>query len=493
MEISSLARTLRMQDEVNALKSTQDDLSRQLVTGKKAETYGGLGSDASVVLSLRDQISSLEGYVKTMELVNLRLGVQSTALTRMDEIASTLRTDSLTTSFDLTGAGQTQLQLSAASQFDEIASLLNTELEGRHMFGGRDTAAPPVALPNDMLYGDTTRAGLEDLIAERAQADMGADNRGRLTIGTVGATFTVAEDADPSVFGAKLVGTTSTLSGTTATGPVGSPPSLDLDFTATLPQQGETITFEFTMPDGTSETMTLTAKSTAPAGENEFLIGVDQNATAANFQSAFDTALQELTQTAVKAASAAEAANDFFESNPPQRVNGAPLTSATGLVDGTETDTVFWYTGDTSSNAPALAKIGENETISYGVRADDSSIIDLMKSTAVLAVTTYTGVDPLEEKAYGEMVERVASTVAYTNTRSPLDALMEMGFLQAKIDGTKDQAKGSISVSKGIIDEVENADSYEVAAKLGVVQTQLEAAYQVTSRINELSLLNFLR
>ena len=130
MEISSLARTLRMQDEVNALKSTQDDLSRQLVTGKKAETYGGLGSDASVVLSLRDQISSLEGYVKTMELVNLRLGVQSTVLTRMDEIASTLRTDSLTTSFDLTGAGQTQLQLSAASQFDEIASLLNTELEG---------------------------------------------------------------------------------------------------------------------------------------------------------------------------------------------------------------------------------------------------------------------------------------------------------------------------------------------------------------------------
>ena len=54
----------------------------------------GLGSDASVVLSLRDQISALEGYVKTMELVNLRLGVQSAAMTRMDEIASTLRTRS---------------------------------------------------------------------------------------------------------------------------------------------------------------------------------------------------------------------------------------------------------------------------------------------------------------------------------------------------------------------------------------------------------------
>jgi flagellar hook-associated protein 3 FlgL len=493
MEISSLARSLRMRDDVNLLKATQDDLSRQLVSGKKAETYGGLGSDASVVLSLRDQISALEGYVKTMELVNLRLGVQSAAMTRMDEIASTLRTDSLTTSFDLTGAGQTQLQLSAASQFDEIASLLNTELEGRHMFGGTDTAAPPVAVPELMLRGDTTRAGLEDLIADRAQADMGPDNRGRLTIGTVGATFTVAEDADPSVFGAKLVGVTSTLNGTMTTGPVGSPPSLDVAFTATLPQQGETITVEFTMPDGTSETLTLTATSTAPAGENEFLIGADANTTATNFQTAFDTSLQEMTQTSVKSASAAEAANDFFESNPPQRVNGAPLTSATGLVDGTTANTVFWYTGDTSSNAPALAKIGENETVSYGVRGDDSAIIDLMKSTAVLAVTTFTGVDPLEEKAYSEMVERVADTVAYTNTRSPLDGLMEMGFLQAKIDGSKEQAQGSISVSKGIVDGVENADSFEVAAKLGVVQTQLEAAFQVTARINELSLLNFLR
>lgn len=493
MEISSLARTLRLQNEVNALRATQDDLSRQLVTGKKAETFGGLGSDASVVLSLRDQISSLEGYVKTMELVNLRLGVQSTALTRIDDIASTLRTDSLTTSFDLTGAGQTQLQLSAASQFDEITSLLNTELEGRHLFGGTDTALPPVALPNELLYGDTTRAGLEDLISERAQADLGADNRGRLTIGTVGPTFTVGEDADPSVFGAKLVGSTSTLIGTTVTGPVGSPPSLDVDFTATLPQQGETITFEFTMPDGTSESITLTAKSTAPVGEDEFLIGADENATAANFQSAFDTALQELTQTAVKAASAAEAANDFFESNPPQRVSGVPLTSATGLVDGTETNTVFWYTGDTSGNAPALAKIGDNETVSYGVRADDSSIIDLLKSTAILAVTTFTGVDPLEDKAYSEIVERVADTVAYTNTRSPGDALMEMGFLQAKIDGTKEQAQGSISVSRGIVDDVENADSFEVAARIGVVQAQLEAAFQVTARINELSLLNFLR
>ncbi|MEQ9143885.1 MAG: flagellin [Parvibaculaceae bacterium] len=493
MEISSLARTLRLQEEVTSIKRTQDDLSRQLVTGKKADTYGGLGSDAAVILSLRDQVSSMEGYVKTMDLVNLRLNIQSAAMTRMDEIASTLKTDALTTSFDLTGAGQTQLQLAAASQFDEIASLLNTELEGRHMFGGTDTADSPVALPDLMLNGDATRAGLKQIIAERAQADMGADDRARLALSTVGATFTVAEDADPSVFGAKLFGAVSNLSGTTITGPAGSPPALDVDFTATLPQQGEEITFDFTMPDGTRETFTLTATSVAPAGEGEFLIGADENATAANFQTAFDTALQEFTKTTVKAASASEATDNFFDSNPPQRVGSAPFSSATTLVDGTTTDTVFWYTGDTSASAPALAKIGENEIVSYGVRADDTAIVDLLKSTAILTVTTFSGADPLESKEYAEMTERVANTVSFQGTRSPLDALMEMGFLQAKIDSTKDQTENAISVSQGIIEDVENADPYEIAAKLGVIQTQLEAAYQVTSRISDLSLLNFLR
>lgn len=493
MEISSLARTLRLQEDVNRIKAMQDDLGRQLVTGKKAETYGALGPDAAVVLSLRDQIAAKKGYVKTMELVNLRLEIQSSAVTRFDKIASTLKTESLTTTFKLTGNGQTQLQLNAASQFDEIISLLNTELEGRQIFGGADTSGAPVELPNRILNGDSTHAGLKQFISERAQADLGADNRGRLTVGAVGSTFSVAEDAAPSVFGTKLVGAVSNLQGTTITGPVGSPPQLDVAFSASLPQQGEKITFEFTMPDGTKESLELTATSVAPAGEGQFLIGADAATTASNFNTAFDTAIQDFTKTTVKAASASEAANNFFESNPPKRVNGAPLTSATSLVDGTSTNSVIWYNGDTSNRPPALAKIGDNETISYGIRADDSAVVSLLKTTALLSVTTFPSDTAEDSKHYAELVERVANTVAYKGTRSPLDALMEMGFLQAKIDGAKQQANTSISVQQGIVDNRENADSFDVGARLSVIQTQLQAAYQVTARVNSLSLLDFLR
>lgn len=493
MEISSLARTLRLQEDVNRIKARQDDLGRQLVTGKKTETYGALGPDAAVVLSLRDQISAKKGYVKTMELVNLRLEIQSAAATRFDEISSTLKTESLTTTFKLTGNGQTQLQLNAASQFDEIISLLNTELEGRQLFGGADTSGAPVALPDLILNGDSTHAGLKQFITERSQADLGADNRGRLTLGVVGSTFSVEEDAAPSVFGSKLVGAVSNLQGTTVTGPAGVPPKLDVAFSASLPQQGEKITFEFTLPDGTKENFELTATSIAPAGEGQFLIGADAATTATNFNAAFDTALQEFTKTTVKAASASEAANNFFESNPPQRVNGAPFTAATSLVDGTSTNSVIWYSGDSSNRPAALAKIGDNETVAYGVRADDSSIVSLLKTTALLSVTSFATDTAEDSKHYAELVERVADTVSFKGKRSPLDALMEMGFLQAKIDVAKQQANTSISVQQSIVDERENADSFDVGARLSVIQTQLQAAYQVTARVNSLSLLDFLR
>jgi len=493
MEIPSLSRTLRLQEEVVSLKRIQDDLSRQLVSGKKAQTFGGLGGDAAVVLSLRDQISSHQSYVKTIDLISLRLGIQSEVLTRIDELASKLKTDSLTTSFDLNGSGQTQLQLNAASQFDEILSLLNTEIAGRHLFSGTDTTNSPVALPALVLDGDGARAGLRLVVSERSQADLGSDDRARLTLNTAGATFSVTEDADPSVFGAKLSSAVSSLAGTTITGPAGSPPNIDVDFSATLPEQGQSITFEFTLPDGTTETLSLKATTISPAGEEEFLIGADENATAANFQTAFDTALQKFTNTTVKAASAAQAATDFFDSNPPQRVSGAPLTSATTLTDGTAADTVFWYTGDTSSNAPGLAKIGDNEIISYGIRADEGAIVALLKATALLTITTFSDSDPLASGHHSELIERVADTVSFQGKRSPVDALIETGFLQAKLNDTKERTQSSISVSLGLVADIENSDPYEVAARLGVVQNQLEAAFQVTARVNNLSLLNFLR
>ena len=67
-----------------------------------------------------------------------------------------------------------------------------------------------------------------------------------------------------------------------------------------------------------------TGDNNSPPGANQFTLGTIPSDTATNLQTALTTAITGLTQTALPAASAMAAANDFFGSDPPLRVNGPP-------------------------------------------------------------------------------------------------------------------------------------------------------------------------
>ncbi len=283
MQVSTLSQSLALRQSINDMRAQFDDLQRQLSTGLKTDSYAKLGTDRNTVLSLSHQLSQLSTYTNTISKTNMRIEVMTDALTRVNSIASETKTTLATSGFELVNGTQTTAQVQAGMQFDEIVNLLNLQVEDRYLFGGKDTQTRPVALPSDILNGTNGKAGLKQFIDERAQADLGADGRGRLTLGTVGAVTTLAEDADPSVFGFKLASVDSTLANATVTGPAGTPPALGVEFTG-LPVAGQKIDIEFDLPDGTTTTISLKATAASPAGEGEFTIGVDGNATAANFQ-----------------------------------------------------------------------------------------------------------------------------------------------------------------------------------------------------------------
>ncbi len=44
-----------------------------------------------------------------------------------------------------------------------------------------------------------------------------------------------------------------------------------------------------------------------------------------------------------------------------------------------------------------------------------------------------------------------------------------------------------------LMGDIQNADPYEVGVKLTTLQTQLQASYQVTAMLSQMSLVNFLR
>jgi hypothetical protein len=205
---------------------------------------------------------------------------------------------------------------------------------------------------------------------------------------------TIAEDAAGHPFGMKLAGVSSTLSGATVT-PGGPPQQYTVNIAAN-PQMGQTVSFVFNLPDGTTTTLKLTATTANPPGPNEFAIGATADVTAANFKAALDAALPKTAGTALAAASAVTASNSFFNadmSNPPMRVTGPPFDTATTLTAGTTANTVVWYRGESGlsrARDTAIARVDTSISVSYGARANEQAMRTVLSNVAVFAATTLT-------------------------------------------------------------------------------------------------------
>ena len=62
---------------------------------------------------------------------------------------------------------------------------------------------------------------------------------------------------------------------------------------APIRMPGDKISFGLTLPDGSSQTITLQATTTSPPGADQFTIGASADATATNLQAAMTTAVGE--------------------------------------------------------------------------------------------------------------------------------------------------------------------------------------------------------
>src|SRR5215213_8768665 len=211
------------------MRSQLGDLQRQLGTGLKSTSYAGLGIDRGLAVGLRGKLSSIGGYANTVTQIGVRMSLQQTALTRIAELGSTVKS-ATRMQFEIDGSGQTPSQHAAVLQLNEILGLLNTPAGDRYLFSGRAGDRPATDTLDHILNGDGAKAGLKQIIAERNQADLGANGLGRLVIPIpAGTAVSISEETPPTVFGMKLA-SVSTLNGTTVTGPTGSPASVAVNF-----------------------------------------------------------------------------------------------------------------------------------------------------------------------------------------------------------------------------------------------------------------------
>ena len=603
------------------LNNALTTLQSQLTTGKKSTSYAGMGANEGFAIAARGQLANISAFTDTMSNINTSIGIANTGLQSMVDIGHTVLNSANNTLQTLNSSGQTIAQQTATSQLSSMLGILNLQAGDRYLFSGSAINTPSVASIEDILNGNTTQAGLKQVISERKQADVGATGLGRLVITSPLATSVqVAEDVATSPFGLKLSAVSSSLTGATVTGPAGSPAAISVDLGATNPNDGEKVSYAFKLPDGTTESIELTASSATPLPAGSFAIGLTSTATAANLLAALNTAIGKLANTSLVAASALEAGNDFFNTTgtatgnvvnnkavpaapvtgatllsgpspsdslttnfaigdtitvngtaisfvasgaagnqlnvsdsvqallskidsitgtsipstisggvirlytdnaasltatssnaaaflalgfgasvtaavPPLRVGSVPFGTATTLVSGTPANTIAWYTGEAGpgpARAAATARVDPSAAVQYGIRANEQAIRSQVQTLAVFAAVT-TAVSPNAALQVQALSERVAQSLMLQPGRQTIEDIQsDLATAQLTMKNAKSRQTQAQALLQGIIDQAESVSRDQVASQILALQTSLQASYQTTAMLSQLTLTKYL-
>jgi hypothetical protein len=521
MSVSSVISS-QMVSRFTDMRTSLSDLQRQLSTGQKAETYGGLGTERSQSVSFRQKIGDLDALTASTEQVNLRVKLLDTAMTRLDALPNDVRASLDPNNYSLRLDGKTDAQKTATIALDEVVGLLNSQADGRYLMSGKTTDTRPVASVDEIINGTGTKAGLKQVIAERLTADLGVGTAdgvslGRLTV-TGGATTTVGREIEePDEFGYKIAGITSssaTSSITTSSDVQTLADGKDHIVTASAVfgdnvVAGDQVTLSLTNPDGTPSTITLTATNSATASDGSFSIGASGDETGTNFAAALQAAIATKVKTEFQSASAMRAADTYFGTyggELPARVDTASsgdLATATSLTRDTEDTTVQWYRGyneavdetdpSTSPRNDIIAQVDQSVSIGYGVRANEAGFAKMVQSLAVLSVASFDSSVSTDENRYAALAERTRDTLAFdAGEQGPADIHAEVAAVGKVSTDAATRHAADKSTLQELLDGVEGVNKEDVAAQIMTLQNRMEASYQSATILWGLSLTKYM-
>ena len=428
------------------------DLERQLTTGMKAESFGGLGFSRRVSLDLRSRLSEIEGFQANIKDADLRLRMMLLSTQNLQKIAGDTRASALLPSSG-TGGPVPLEQMQARENLRLAIDTLNQNNNGRYLFAGMAHDRMPVIGYDEMING--VRAAVD--ARQALDGVTTPPGQGSISLAVAGTAVNIADGAN----GFGVIGATS------STGSITAAPG---GFTVNAPPAaGSTISLQLSLPDGSEETITLTALAGGIPSAGQFAIGAGNADTAANIEAALTQALQERAATALAAASAVRAANDFF------------------------LDDANWYRGE-SAVAPQTARdsgpvrIDATRSVATGAQANEAPFRALLSQLAVLSAVEFEAGNNAQRDA---VLNRVASNVIPSGQKIS-DISMELGNAQAAMANAMERHQATKAIFQNSLGDIEEAPKEEVATKLLALQTRLQASYQTTSLLSKLSLVNYL-
>ncbi len=140
--VSFFAQSISQTNRLNNLRSTLDDLQRQITTQKKHETFSGFGTDSLTLQRLRSSQPLLQSYLDNIDKVSNRMNLMNEAMSTISEMGNQLVTAIHVQSQSGQEGIETINQLAQQSlQF--VEDLINQTLDGHYLFAGSDVMSQP--------------------------------------------------------------------------------------------------------------------------------------------------------------------------------------------------------------------------------------------------------------------------------------------------------------------------------------------------------------
>jgi flagellar hook-associated protein 3 FlgL len=179
---------------------------------------------------------------------------------------------------------------------------------------------------------------------------------------------------------------------------------------------------------------------------------------------------------------------------PPLRVSGSPLSSATSLVNGSA-DTVAWYTGNSSASprASSTARIDSSITVQYGAQANEQAIRSQLEGVAVFAAVTTSPTGTNSAAQVSALSSRTATNLTPQPGQQTIsDIQTDFAAAQTMMKDASARQTQTQSTLQNIVDQTETVSTEQVASQILQLQTTLSASYQTTSILSQLTLTKFL-
>jgi flagellar hook-associated protein 3 FlgL len=180
---------------------------------------------------------------------------------------------------------------------------------------------------------------------------------------------------------------------------------------------------------------------------------------------------------------------------PPLRVSGSPLSSATSLVNGSA-NTVSWYTGNSgpgSALSSATAQIDSGITIQYGAQANESAIRSQLQSLAVYSAFTTSPTGTNSAAQIAALGQSIATNLTPQPGQQTIEEIQsQFAAAQTVMTDTSARQAQSQTMLQNMVTNTETVSTQTVASEILALQTDLQASYQTTSMLSQLTLTKYL-